>query len=85
MQSHLLNKKDLFLEEIFPDDAPGLRYNGGLWSPQAYTFAEFVLRELALARWQNASEQLDIKLQHELGAAKAAYEGENMLSTSAWC
>lgn len=81
VKTHLLNKKDIFLEEIFPDDAPGLRYKDGLWSPQASVFAQFVLEELTLARWQEAAEQLETKLQHELAATQAAYDGENMLSS----
>ena len=39
-----------------------------------------MLREVILARWQKAAEELDRKLKHDLAAIHAAFDGENTLS-----
>lgn len=69
---------------LFPGDAPGLRFDESIWDTKASQFADFVLRDITLPRWQKAASRYSMKLEKDLEKAEKAYKGELLFSTSSY-
>lgn len=76
VKEFFLRKKEDFLETIFTDDAPGLRFNDVIWNSEALMFAEFLLRDLTIPRWQKQAARHAEKLEKDMAKAEATHEGE---------
>lgn len=80
-----MGKRESLLETLFPDEAPGLRFGDAIWETKANQFADFILRDITLARWQRTASRFSKKLRKLMEKADKAYNGEFLMRVLLIC